>query len=335
MPNGMRRVRGVQILAAGALVAAAACVAGRGAPGAASAPATAGQPGSPPSAASPTPVRSMTQLLAESPAGDWRPLRPEDTLQLDLPGGQVVIELSPTFAPAHAANLRALARGGYFDGLAVVRVQDNFVAQWGDPDAEDPGRARPVGAARRTLPPEFTRPAAGLPFTPLPDGDVYAPEVGFVDGLPAARDPATGQAWLAHCYGMVGAGRDDAADSGGGTELYAVIGHAPRQLDRNVTVVGRVVQGMELLAALPRGPAPMGFHADPARRTPIRTARLAADLPQGERAALEVLRTDSATFAALVESRRNRRDAWYLVAAGRIDLCSVPLPVRPAAAPSP
>lgn len=324
MPNGMRSSRGVQILAAGVLVAGAACAAGRGAAGGA------GQAGPPAAAA---PVRSMSQLLAESPATDWRPLRPEDTLQLTLPVGRVVIELSPAFAPAHAANLRALARGGYFDGLAVIRVQDNFVAQWGDPDAGDPAKARPVGAARRTLPAEFTRPAAGLPFTPLPDGDVYAPQVGFVDGLPAARDPATGQAWLAHCYGMVGAGRDEAADSGGGTELYAVIGHAPRQLDRNITVVGRVVQGMELLAALPRGPAPMGFHEDPARHTPIRSVRLAADLPPGERAALEVLRTESATFAALVESRRNRRDPWYLVPAGRIDLCSVPLPVRPIQAP--
>src|SRR5690606_9568936 len=78
-------------------------------------------------------------------------------------------------------------------------------------------------------------------------------------GFPAARDPADGTAWLAHCYGTVGAGRDNDADSGSGTELYVVTGHAPRQLDRNITVVGRVVQGMELLSALPRGPAPAGL----------------------------------------------------------------------------
>jgi peptidylprolyl isomerase len=273
----------------------------------------------------------MAQLLAESPASDWRPIRPEDTLQLELPAGRVVIELAPGFAPRHAANLRVLARERYFDGLAIVRVQDNFVVQWGDPEAEDPARARPVGAAARTLPPEFSRPSAGLGFTPLPDGDVYAPEVGWSDGLPAARDPATGQAWLAHCYGVVGAGRDEAPGSGGGTELYVVVGHAPRQLDRNVTVVGRVVQGMELLSALPRGPAPMGFYEEAARRTPLRSLRLASDLPEAERTSLEALKTDGATFAALVESRRNRRDAWYLVPAGRFDLCSVPLPVRPRA----
>jgi peptidylprolyl isomerase len=286
--------------------------------------------GTPVAAATTTPSASMAQLLEASPASDWRRLRPEDTLQVELPAGRVVIELAPGFAPRHAANLRALARGRYFDGLAVVRVQDNFVVQWGDPQAEDAAKARPVGDAARTLPPEFTRPSGGLPFTRLADGDVYAPEVGWSGGFPAARDPATGQAWLAHCYGMVGAGRDDAPDSGGGTELYVVIGHAPRQLDRNASVVGRVVQGMELLAALPRGPAPMGFYDDAARRTPIRALRLAADLPEEERASLEALRTESATFAALVEARRNRRDRWYLAPAGRIDLCSVPLPVRPA-----
>lgn len=276
--------------------------------------------------------RTTAQILDQSPDGDWRPLAAEDTLQLELPGGRVVIALAPAFAPAHAANLRALAREGYFDGLAVVRAQDNFVVQWGDPEAGEAGRERPVRSAQRTLQPEFTRPSAGLPFTPLPDGDVFAPEVGFSASLPVARQGPAGQAWLAHCYGMVGAGRDVAADSGGGTELYVVIGHAPRQLDRNVTVVGRVVQGMELLAALPRGPSPMGFYADPALRTPIRSVRVAADLPPGERTSLEVLDTSSATFAALVEARRNRRDPWYLVPAGRIDLCSVPLPVRPARA---
>jgi peptidylprolyl isomerase len=57
----------------------------------------------------------------------------------------------------------------------------------------------------------------------------------------------------------VGAGRDDPPESDG-TELYAVIGHAPRQLDRNVALVGRVLQGIELLSSLPRGSGEMGFY---------------------------------------------------------------------------
>nr|MDQ2972748.1 peptidylprolyl isomerase [Pseudomonadota bacterium] len=167
-----------------------------------------------------------------------------------------------------------------------------------------------------------------LPFTSLPDGDVYASQVGFSEGFPVARDLKTGKTWLTHCYGMVGAGRDNAPDSGPGTELYVVIGQAPRQLDRNIAVVGRVVQGMEYLSALPRGSGALGFYTKTSQRTPILRVRLATDLPPAKRMQLEVLRTNTPTFNALVESRRNRSDTWYLYKAGRIDLCNVPLPVR-------
>jgi peptidylprolyl isomerase len=271
---------------------------------------------------------AMPELLAAAPPEAWRPLDPARTVYLDLQAGRVVIELASAWAPSAAANVTALLREAYFDGLTVYRVQDGFVAQWGDADGDDAARARPIRTARRALPAEFERPAAALSFTALPDGDVYAPEVGFSDGFPAARDPRSGQAWLVHCYGAVGVGRDEAVDSGSGAELYAVIGHAPRQLDRNITVVGRVVQGIELLSALPRGPAPMGIHDRPALRTPIVRARLAADLPPAERLDLEVLRTEGPTFAALVESRRNRAGPWYVRPVGRIDVCNVPLPVR-------
>ena len=268
---------------------------------------------------------TMAEVIAASTPADWRPLDPADTVYLTLDSGRVVIELAPAFAPEHATNIRTLVRGGYFDGLAVIRSQDNFVVQWGDPDGK-----RPLGVARATLPPEFTVPiAAAAPFTVLPDVDGYAPQVGFVNGFPAARDPATGQAWLAHCYAMIGAGRGNEPDSGNGAELYVVTGHAPRQLDRNIALVGRVVQGMELLSTLPRGTGPLGFYEQPSQYVPIRSARMAADLPPGERMQLEVMRTDTATFAALVESRRNRSDDWYRVPAGHIDLCNVPIPVRP------
>lgn len=275
-------------------------------------------------AETPPPARTMAQVLAAAGADDWRPLDPEQTLYVELDAGRVVIELAPRFAPEHARNLRQLVRQGYFDGLAVLRSQDNFVVQWGDAEGK-----RPLGDARGRLPPEFTRAlAADLPFTRLPDADGYAPEVGHSNGFPAARDHGTGQAWLVHCYGMVGAGRDNDPESGPGTELYVVTGHSPRQLDRNVALVGRVVQGMEILAALPRGTGPLGFYEQPSQHVPIRRIRVAADVPAGERSRLEVLRTDTATFQALVEARRNRRDEWYRVPAGYIDICNVPLPVR-------
>ena len=280
-----------------------------------------------------TPTRGLTmqQVLDASKPGDWRTPRPEDTLYLDLAAGRVVIELAGSYAPLHAANIRKLAHAHYFDGLAIVRVQDNFVTQWGDPDAEDKARARPFGDASRTLAPEFERAIAKeLPFTRLPDGDVWAPETGFSDGMPVARDPKAGRTWLAHCYGMVGAGRDNGLDSGSGAELYVVIGQEPRQLDRNIALVGRVIQGMELLSALPRGSGALGFYEKPEQRTKIVSVRLASDVPAAERTPIEVLRTDTPTFTALVESRRNRRDDWYKVPAGKIGLCNVPLPVRKA-----
>jgi peptidylprolyl isomerase len=274
-----------------------------------------------------TKPRTAADVIAASTPQDWRTLDPENTVYLELASGRVVIELAPEFAPKHVANIRALARESYFDGLAIVRSQDNFVVQWGDPE-ESPEKKRVPRKAQRTLPAEFTRPVEGLPFVSLPDPDTYAPEVGFVGGFPAARDPRSGSAWLAHCYGMVGAGRDEPADSGGGTELYVVTGHAPRQLDRNITLVGRVVHGIELLSILPRGTGALGFYEKPEQRVPILRVHVAADVPVAERTPLELLRTDTRTFADLVEARRNRRDTWYKVPAGRIDLCNVLLPAR-------
>ena len=271
----------------------------------------------------------MADVLAASKPGDWRGLDPENTLYVDLASGRVVIELAPEFAPRHVGNVKALAREGYYDGLAIVRVQDNYVAQWADPDADKPERARMIHRAQKTLPAEFDRRFdSKLPFTPLPDGDIYAREVGFSGGFPVARDKRSGRMWLVHCYGMVGAGRDNAPDSGGGTELYVVIGHAPRHLDRNVTLLGRVVQGMELFSGLPRGTGAMGFYEKPEQRVPIRAIRVVADVPSAERSELEILRTDSATFRELMEARRNRREGWFQTPAGHVEIGNLPVPAR-------
>lgn len=272
---------------------------------------------------------TMANVLAKSKPGDWRPLDPENTLYVEFASGRVVIELAPVFAPRHVANVKALAREHYYDGLAIVRAQDNYVVQWADPDAEKPELARKIQRAQRTLPAEFECMLdPKVAFTRLPDGDVYAREVGFSGGFPVARDKSSGKMWLVHCYGMVGAGRDNATDSGGGTELYVVIGQAPRHLDRNVTLFGRVVQGMELLSALPRGPGAMGFYEKAEQRVLIKAIRVATDVPAAERSALEVMRTDTPAFQELIESRRNRREDWFHTQAGHIELCNVPIPVR-------
>jgi peptidylprolyl isomerase len=279
------------------------------------------------SAAAEEPAKHLTmgEIIAASKPDEWRAFDPADMLVMTLSGGRtIVIALAPAFARNTVANIKILVAQRYFDGLAINRVQDNFVTQWGDPNAEDAARKRPFGAAAPTISPEFTRPFdKRIAFTRLPDTDGFARHVGFVESMPAAHDRRA--MWLSHCTAMVGVGRDVAAESGNGAELYAVIGHAPRQLDRNITLVGRVIHGLEHLSSLPRGIGALGFYEKPEQRTPIVSVRLATETP-GLR--YETLRTDSASFKALVEARRNRRDEWYKVPAGHIDLCNVPLPVR-------
>jgi peptidylprolyl isomerase len=276
----------------------------------------------------PKPPQGSADVLAASTGSDWRPLEPANTLYLELAAGRVVIELAPAFAPEHVGNIKALVKDRYFDGLYVMRSQDNYVVQWGDPDGK---RANP--RAKQSLPAEYFRASEGLDFTALPDGDVYAPETGFVDGFPAARDAKAGRAWLTHCYGMVGVGRDVPPDTGSGAELYVVSGHAPRHLDRNLAVVGRVIKGMELLSALPRGTGALGFYDKPDQYVPIKSIRLAADVPAGERTALEVLKTGTPTWSAYVAARRTRREPFFVDPAGHIDICNVAVPSRPRKAP--
>jgi peptidylprolyl isomerase len=277
--------------------------------------------------------RSAGEIIAAAPDEHWRTPEPSKLLYMMLESGVVVVELAPQFAPAHVSNIQQLAREHFWDGTSIYRAQDNFVVQFGDVDGEDAAKAKSMGSAKSHLPAEFHRSAKGLTFNLLPDRDGWAPQVGFVDGFNAARNTKTDRAWLTHCYGTVGAGRNNADDSSTGAELYVVIGQSPRQLDDNITVVGRVLWGMERLSILKRGPGPAGFYENAGERTPIRSIRLGSDVPVPERIALQVLRTDTSTFRDAVEARRNRVDDFYKRPAGHIDLCNVSVTVREAKVP--
>lgn len=267
---------------------------------------------------------TMADLIKASSASDWRALNPDATLYMELEKGRVVIELAPDMAPQNVANIQALVREGYFDGLAIIRSQDNYVVQWGDAD-----ETRAIKTAKQKVPGEFSVSyKADQAFTRLPDVDGYAPQVGHINGFPAARDPKTRQTWLTHCYATVGVARGNETDSGNGSSLYVVSGHAPRHLDRNITAVGRVVAGMDLLSVMPRGKGALGFYEKAEERTPIKSVRLAADVPEAERSHLEIIRTDTVTFKNMIEAQRNRAGDWYKVPAKHIELCNVALPVR-------
>lgn len=275
------------------------------------------------------PLSSQGAIDAARPE-EWRPLVPEDTLYMDVGGNTVVMELAPDLAPRTVANIRTLVREGYFDGLSINRVQDNYVVQWGDPDAEDSAKQRKQGVPP-TLAPEFGVPAAGVAFTPIPGPDGFG-EPGFVNGFAATRKG--GAVWATHCYAALGVGRGEAADSGNGSELYVVIGHGPRHLDRNVTIAGRVISGIAHLSSLKRGSGALGFYETAAERVPIARIRLGSDVPAAERLDVEIMRTDSASFRSYVDARAHRtRDGWFARDAGFIDLCNVRVPERPRSRP--
>ena len=276
-------------------------------------------------AAPPPKPKTPTDIVTAAPAAAWAAIPAEDLLVLDLKaGGQVIIQLAPQFAPVHVANIRALARAHWSDKSAIYRVQDNYVVQWGNNETEQPLPASVVAKP----PAEYHRALKGLSVHPLGYPDAYAPRAGFALGWPIAYDPKGATANLIHCYGYVGVGRDLSPDTGTGGELYAVIGHAPRHLDRNIALVGRVISGMEHMSALPRGTEALGFYKERSQDVPIANVRVAADLPAATRPEFEYMTSDSNSFAAYLNARASRQDDFFIRPAGGVDICNAPVPVR-------
>ena len=305
------------------------------------------------------PLPAPNDIVAAAPAADWVRIAPSDLMVMDLvPDAagkprRVVIQLIPApFSHGWVENIRKLAAAHWYDGIAVVRVQDNYVVQWGDPGGEVPGKAKPLPKGLSTVPErDYVIPSAALKApdlkgqlselqsiegllaqysgnlldpAKLKNRDPYALVTGFENGWPVAANGK--EAWPVHCYGTVGVGRNLSPDTGTGAELYAVIGHAPRQLDRNIAVIGRVIAGIENLSSLPRGTGELSFYETPQERTPILSVRMGNDV--SSLPAYEYLSTNSASFAAYADKRANRKDDFYIQPAGGVDVCNVPVPVR-------
>jgi cyclophilin family peptidyl-prolyl cis-trans isomerase len=182
--------------------------------------------------------------------------------------------------------------------------------------------------------------------------DPYARNFSFFSGFPIAltsKDeyvsqdaPSTGrklgvrtlmsfpkELWPVHCYGMVGVGRNLSPDTGSGAELYTVIGHAPRHLDRNIALVGRVIEGIEHLSSLPRGTGALGFYEKAEERVPILSIAIMGQMGNDKPLPMyEYLSTESDSFARYADARSNRRDPFFIVPAGGADICNIPVPVR-------
>lgn len=287
-----------------------------------------------------------SEIVAAAKAEDWVAIAPSDLLVMNLApdskgkSRRVVIQLMPApFSQGWVSNIRKLAAAHWWDGTSINRVQDNYVVQWGDATEK---KALPEGLAVvpesayvskapwitvRELP--FSEPAnaAAAEAAKLEDWiprDIIAAGVGFEQGWTFATDHKS--YWPIHCYGMVGVGRNLSPDTGTGAELYTVIGHAPRHLDRNIALVGRVIEGIEHMSSLPRGTGALGFYEKEEERVPILSVRLGnagKDVP-----AFEYLSTDSDSFAAYADARANRRDAFFNIPAGGADICNIPVPIR-------
>ena len=279
---------------------------------------------------------SPPEIVAAAKPGEWVAIAPSDLLVMDLApdaaghARRVVIQLLPApFSQGWIGNIRSLAAAHWWDGTSVNRAQDNYVVQWGDANSDNKARAKPLPAAllengeAAYLAPRFALPAGADTALSL-GGDAYAPETRIIAGWPVGLNKD--HAWPLHCYGMVGVGRDNSPDTGSGAELYAVIGHAPRQLDRNIALVGRVIEGIELLSTLPRGTAALGFYATAGERVPIAAIRNGPDVPGLP--AYQILSTTSASFARYAAVKANRHDRFYIQPAGGVDACNVPVPVR-------
>lgn len=335
---------------------------------------------SPPAAAQEaSPPPSPGEIAAAAPASDWVAIPASDLLVMDLvpdaagKARRVVIQLMPApFSQGWIGNIRKLAAAHWWDGTSVNRVQDNYVAQWGDATEK---KSLPEGLA--AVPESGYQTSLHLIYeagfteirpwpsvedsvshAPLDDagsidqvasvlgeqmegwfkaaqklrlGDSYAPTVGFSRGFPVGFEiepPASPSGWPVHCYGMVGVGRNMSPDTGTGAELYTVIGHAPRHLDQNIALVGRVIGGIEHLSSLPRGTGALGFYESETERVSIASIRIATDLPSAEQPKFEYLSTESGSFAKYADARANRRDPFFIKPAGGVDICNIPVPVR-------
>jgi cyclophilin family peptidyl-prolyl cis-trans isomerase len=266
------------------------------------------------------PAPPAPPLPSDPIARDWRPIPDDELLVMMLAGNRtVVIRLAPGSAPQHVANVRRLAQARWWDGESVYRVQEGWVAQWGDATEKKPLPANVV-----KVPAAEYDTAAFAPAQRLTRADAYSTASGITaDGWPVATDGKA--SWVTHCYGTVGVARDSSPDTGSGSELFTPIGQAARRLDRNYTIVGRVIEGMQYLSALTRSDAPLGVYATAPERTPIVSVRLASDIPAAERPHFEYRAADNPRFAAMLDLKLHPKG---LVSLGGIDVCDVPLAAR-------
>ena len=257
---------------------------------------------------------AVLALSSAATAADWRPLDPENTLIVDTSKGRIVVEMRPDFAPLAVARVKLLAREHVYDGLLFHRVIDHFVDQTGNPNNRDGGVS-----AHPDLAPEFTfRLDPGAQPVMRAAGDATDSFVGASpfegEALSARRADGTIRAWGAYCPGVAGMGRQ--ADPGSANSEIFFIRDAARRLDRDYTVWGKVVLGLDVVRAIAVGEPP----AQPDRMLKV---QVMADMPPADRPRLEVMDPRSPALKLIVDRARTARGADF-------SICDVEMPVRDA-----
>lgn len=264
-----------------------------------------------------------TAFSADEPL--WREVEPENLLFIELTEGLVAIELNPRFAPRTIRQFRKLIDDRFYDGLGFYRVIDGFVAQGGD--GSDLGRQSNIPLVKAEFEIDWSD---GFSYMPVErQNDMYADETGFIDGFAVGRDLKEGTTWLLHCPGVVAMARGEGPDSSR-TDFYFVIGQAPRYLDRNLNVFGRVVDGMDVVQRIRRGkPEENGIISDDLKMSRIRRVWLASEVNEDDRLTGLVMDTSSKGFERMLKDRRKRKQAWFQHRPPEVlDACQVPVGSR-------
>lgn len=254
-------------------------------------------------------------LALPAAAADWRTPDPQNLLVIDSSKGRIVVELRPEFAPQAVERVKRLAREGVYDGLLFHRVIEGFVDQTGNPNNQDGGTS-----AHPDLAPEFVfrLPAGAATLVRRADdgqeGFVGSSPIAGVGAAEQARGDGRLRAWGAYCAGTVGMGRQ--ADPGSANSEIFFMRAPARRLDRDYTVFGQTIVGLDVVRAMAVGEPP----AEPDRMTRV---RVAADLAPAERPRIEVMDVTGKAFANLVARTRKARGADFSV-------CDLAVPARPA-----
>ena len=256
-------------------------------------------------------------LLAEQ----QRQVQANDLVYMMTSEGLIIYQVLPQVAPNHAQRFRDLVNEGFYNGLEFYRVIDGFVAQAGEGELEwDNVKGKP-SKFKSELKAELTRPLSKQ-FKLVQSPELLAPETGFIDSIPAGRDPKTNEEWLLHCPGTVAMARDVGVDTGA-TEFYINIGQAPRHLDRNMSVFARVVSGLEVAQRMARGDrAAGGIVSDKEKRAKIMWAKLGSNVDKKDKKQVFVDNFDSERFQTRLSSAKKKTNAFFVYPGnGNVDVC--------------